>query len=213
MKDLIKKIIGKPLVIALLALAAAAAIIVAQAVSIRKQKAETTRLQINQDALLSEVQTYQDKEENLVATVNALTLRRDELENLIPEYTREIDNLRIKLKDVQSTAHIAMKTVARLQATANPEQEHPLPPDPVTPQLPAETPGEFNYKDAWITVSGRVLNDSVVDLRIIHRDSLTLVAHRTKKKCLRRSKIIKYDVLSNSPYTSITDVSYIELTE
>lgn len=213
MKDLIKKIIGKPLVIALLALAAAAAIIVAQAVSIRKQKAETTRLQINQDALLSEVQTYQDKEENLVATVNALTLRRDELENLIPEYTREIDNLRIKLKDVQSTAHIAMKTVARLQATASPEQEHPLPPDPVTPQLPAETPGEFNYKDAWITVSGRVLNDSVVDLRIIHRDSLTLVAHRTKKKCLRRSKIIKYDVLSNSPYTSITDVSYIELTE
>ena len=213
MKDLIKKIIGKPLVIALLALAAAAAIITAQAVSIRKQKIETSRLQVNQNALLSKVQTYQDKEENLVATVNALTLRRDELESLIPEYTQEIHNLRIKLKDVQSTAHIAMETVARLEATARPEQGVPPPPDPVLPQLPAEAPGEFNYRDAWITVSGRILKDSIVDLSIIHRDSLTLVAHRTKKKCLRRSKIIKYDVLSNSPYTSVTDVSYIEIAE
>lgn len=213
MKDFLLKTLKKPMSWALLALAIAAATIAAQASVIRKQKAETVRLQVNQEALLSEVKTYQDKEENLVTTVNALTLRRDELENLVPEYAQEIDRLKIKLKEVQSTAHVALETIANLQATTAPVQDAPPPPDLPAPQLLIEAPREFNYKDTWITVSGRMFNDSIVDLSIIHKDSLTLVAHRTKKKCLRRSKIIKYDVLSKSPYTSISDVNYIELTE
>ena len=196
MKDFLLKTLKKPMSWALLVLAIAAATIAAQASVIRKQKAETVRLQVNQEALLSEVKTYQDKEENLV-----------------PEYAQEIDRLKIKLKEVQSTAHVALETIANLQATTALVQDAPPPPDLPAPQLPIEVPREFNYKDTWITVSGRMFNDSIVDLSIIHKDSLTLVAHRTKKKCLRRSKIIKYDVLSKSPYTSISDVNYIELTE
>lgn len=213
MKDFLLKMLKKPMSWLCLLLAVATVIIVAQASAIRKQKAETVRLQINQEALLSEVLTYQDKEDNLVATVNALTLRRNELESLIPEYTQEIARLKLKLKDVQSTAHVALETVAKLQATAAPEQPAPPPSDIPDPQPPIEQSREFNYRDKWITVSGRMMNDSIVDLSIIHRDSLTLVAHRAKKKCMRRAKIIKYDVLSKSPYTSISDVNYIELTE
>ena len=63
------------------------------------------------------------------------------------------------------------------------------------------------------SVTGTVYPDSTSNVQIECRDSLTLVAHKTKKRCLRKSKIIKYDVTSSSPYSTITDLGYIELIE
>ena len=149
----------------------------------------------------------------MVATVNALTLRRDELENLIPSYAAEIEDLKLKLKNVNTLAHVSMETKAEIHTpTFQLPPPAPIPPMEHPDTLPP-TPYQFNYEDTWITVTGTVYPDSTSNVQIECRDSLTLVAHRTKKRCCRKSKIIKYDVTSSSPYSLITDLGYIELIE
>lgn len=206
-------LIKKPVFWLCIALVMAVAVIGIQSKVIRQNKAEISRLEANQEALLTDVQFYEDSNGNLVATVNALTLRRDELENLIPSYVAEIEDLKLKLKNVNTLAHVSMETKAEIQA---PTIQLP----PPAPLLPAERPDtlppapyQFAYEDSWITVTGTVYPDSTSNVQIECRDSLTLVAHKTKKRCLRKSKIIKYDVTSSSPYSTITDLGYIELIE
>ena len=88
MKDFLLRLIKKPITWVILALVTAIGVISIQAALIKKHKAEISRLEMNQEALLTDLQYYQDENGHMVATVNALTLRRDELENLIREIVR-----------------------------------------------------------------------------------------------------------------------------
>lgn len=213
LKDGMLRLIKKPITWLIVALLIAVAVIGIQARMIQKNKAEISRLEANQEALLTEVQYYEDSNGDLVATVNALTLRRDELENLIPSYAAEIEDLKLKLKNVNTLAHVSMETKAEIHTpTFQLPPPAPMPPMEHPDTLPP-TPYQFNYEDTWITVTGTVYPDSTSNVQIECRDSLTLVAHRTKKRCCRKSKIIKYDVTSSSPYSLITDLGYIELIE
>ena len=212
-KDALLKLFKKPVFWLCIALFLAIAVIYVQSRVISQKSDEISRLQANQEALLTDVQYYEDSNGNLVATVNALTLRRDELENLIPSYAAEIEDLKLKLKNVNTLAHVSMETKAEITTpTIQLPPPTPLPaierPDTLPP-----TPYHFAYEDSWISVTGIVYPDSTSNVQIECRDSLTLVAHKTKKRCCRKSKIIKYDVLTQSPYSSITDLGYIELIE
>lgn len=215
MKDFLLKLIKKPITLVILALVAAIGVISIQAALIKKHKAEISRLEMNQEALLTDLQYYQDENGNMVATVNALTLRRDELENLIPRYASEIETLKLKLKNVETLAHVSMETKAEVQTPTI-----TLPPPPPLPQTTEQDnpdttalPYTFAYNDEWLTITGTVYPDSLSNITVECRDSLTLVAHKTKKRCCRKSKIIKYDVQTKSPYSIIKDISYIELIE
>lgn len=213
MKDFILKLLKRPIVWVGLMLAIAIAVIAVQARILNKQKEDLLRLKANQEALLSEVEYYTSENGQLVASVNALTLRKDELENLLPSYVAEIDALKLKLKNVTTIAHVALETKADIQT---PTFQLPPPPPPIptdTSNHALPSPYQFNYEDTWITVTGTVWPDSTSNVQIECRDSLTLVAHKTKKRCCRKSKIIKYDVLTESPYSHITDLGYIELIE
>lgn len=213
MKDFLLRLIKKPITWVILALVTAIGVIGIQAALIKKHKAEISRLEMNQEALLTDVQYYEDSNGDLVATVNALTLRRDELENLIPSYAAEIEDLKLKLKNVNTLAHVSMETKAEIH-TPTFQLPPPAPLQPMErPDTLPPTPYQFSYEDTWITVTGTVYPDSTSNVQIECRDSLTLVAHKTKKRCLRKSKIIKYDVTSSSPYSTITDLGYIELIE
>lgn len=213
LKDGLLALVKKPITWLLVALLMAVAVICIQSRMIRQNKAEISRLEANQEALLTDVQYYEDSNGDLVATVNALTLRRDELENLIPSYAAEIEDLKLKLKNVNTLAHVSMETKAEIQAqTIQLPPPAPLQPMERPDTLPP-TPYQFSYEDTWITVTGTVYPDSTSNVQIECRDSLTLVAHKTKKRCCRKSKIIKYDVTSSSPYSTITDLGYIELIE
>lgn len=207
-------LIKKPIVWVCLALAIAIAVVCIQAGVLNKQKSELLRLRTNQEALLSEVEYHSDRNGQLVASINALTLRKDELENLIPSYTQEIRDLKLKLKNVKTVAHVAVETKADIQAPVSivaPPEHQDIQSD--APKPAPEKPHEFYWQDDWITVSGIIYADSLAALHVEHRDSLTLIAHKTKRRCCRKSKIIKYDVQSKSPYTTVKDLSYVELTE
>lgn len=215
MKDYLLKMIKKPIVWVCLALAMAIAIIAVQSSMLRNRKTEISRLETNQASLLGNLEYYQDENNTLTASVQTLTLRRAELETLIPAYQQEIDDLKLKLKNVQSVAHVATENKTEISALITPIPI-PTPPKEELPDAPNreyEVPHEFRYSDKWTTISGMILRDSLVNIHIEQRDSLTVVAHKEQKKCRRKSKIIKYTVQSKNPRTVITDVEYIELTE
>ena len=65
-------------------------------------KDDIVRMAHNQRTILSDVEYYKSRAGEQVATIEALTLQRDELRGLLPEYEKEISNLRIKLRKVES---------------------------------------------------------------------------------------------------------------
>lgn len=215
MKDTILTIVRKPLFWAILAIAALLTVTTAQRSAIVDQKADISRYQANHESLLKDLQFYELENGNLAATVQALTLRGEEMEALIPAYKSEISQLKLKVEDLQSVAHLNTVTEASVLAPIDAIR---------TPQEPGEyedaqvsetdKPHSFQYTDDYITING-IIDGNQVQVNVEHRDSLTLIAHRKSNKCLfrRKGKIIGYNVTSRSPYTKITDVEYIELTE
>ena len=119
------------------------------------------------------------------------------------------------MEDLQSVAHLSTVTEASILApidTIRTPDAHEEYED--APAAGTDKPHNFLYSDDYITINGTI-NEDHVQVTVEHRDSLTLCAHRKAKKCLfrRKGKIIGYNVTSKSPYTKITDVEYIELTE
>ena len=87
--------------------------------NLARVKQEAARLDANQTALLTELQQERNTAGQLQSTVQALTLRRDELEGMLPAYERRLREMNIRLKDAQHLAQIATETAAAV--TAHPD--------------------------------------------------------------------------------------------
>lgn len=169
---------------------------------------EAARLSANQAALLADVEYERNRAGELQGTVQALTLRRDELEALLPAYERRLRDMNIKLKDAQHMAAIATETAAKVTA-------HPDTVFKYVEGLPVLDTAvrRFRFFDEWIDAEISVA-DTGARLQLKVRDSLTVVGHREKRRCLfRRPKVTHYTAVSSSPYTVVTGVSYVEIKE
>ncbi len=212
-----KNILLKPAFWLILALIALAAVCAIQHKNLAQKEKERARLEDNQSALLLDMEKYRTENGELVASVQALTLKGEELGALIPKYEKEIRSLKIDLKNAKSIASVETETsisvTAPLQEVIQQQEENT--PDP---EEPVEQPGprEFFWEDDWITIQGKVYPDTVV-CSFVNRDSLILVARYQKKRCLfskgRKGKLIKFDVKTKNPHTDIKGVEYIELIE
>ncbi|MBO7261523.1 MAG: hypothetical protein J6U95_01165 [Alistipes sp.] len=219
MKTIILNLLKKPLFWAILLAIALVASIGISSNKIKKQRAEIERLEINQQTLIEQVQYYEDENGAQVATIQALTLQKSEFESLMPQYAREIKDLRLKVKDLESIAHASTSTTAEITAPLIdyvPRQTMDERIQAVTDSLAALYAGvkTFHWSDGWLSISGEVMNDSV-KCRVENIDSLTLVVHRERKRCLfrRKGKILHYDIKSANPHTSVKDIQYIEIVE
>lgn len=183
---------------------------------------EVARLECNQTTLLKDVEHYRSKNGELVTSVNALTLHKDELETLIPKYENEIRSLKIKLEDAKSIAHIETETnveasipIADQSVPASEDSVLKTPESVPSPEqnVPA-VPKEFYWKDDWTEISGKIYADSL-SCSVTCRDSITLVAHYERRKCLfkKKGKLIKYDVKSKNPHVTVKGVDVVELIE
>lgn len=212
-----KNILLKPAFWLILALIALAAVCAIQHKNLAQKEKERARLEDNQSALLLDMEKYRTENGELVASVQALTLKGEELSALIPKYEKEIRSLKIDLKNAKSIASVETETsisvAAPLQEVIQQQEENT--PDP---EDPVEQPGprEFFWEDDWITIQGKVYPDTVI-CSFVNRDSLILVARYQKKRCLfskgRKGKLIKFDVKTKNPHTDIKGVEYIELIE
>lgn len=189
------------------AMVAAFAVITLQRAKIRQLQEEAGRLASNQTALLTAVEYSKAENGRLMATVNALTLRRDELEELIPAYNKELKNARVRIRELESIASVSYGTAAEVEAV----------PDTTYVSGRGDVPApvvQYRFEDDYLTAKVR-LRDSSALLSIQSRDTLTIIAHRKRVRCLFRKKgrILYYTVVPASPYTQIEDVRYVEVVE
>ena len=181
-------------------------VIAVQERQLEKARAEASRLAINQEALLRDLDTARAENGHLMASVDALTLRRDELEGLLPKYAAEVANLKLKLRDVQGVASVETSTAVQVVAVHD------------TVFLEREAPKaagrRYRFRDAWVNAAVDIVGDSA-HLELTARDSLTVVAHREPRKCLfrRKGKVTRYTVSPASPYTKIDGVSFVEVVD
>lgn len=175
----------------------------------RKLKAETARadrLANNQSALLSDLYKETNRAGNLQATVDALTLKADELSDLIPAYEKKLKDMSVRLKDAQHVAQVQTELAASVTARRDTVFQYIERPDPGT--------ARYTYNDPWLTAVITVEADSVAALSISARDSLTVVAYKQRRKCLfKKPGPTRYTVESASPYMDITGMQVIEIFE
>lgn len=167
---------------------------------------EKERLTGNQEALMDEVQHYQDEAGRNAASVQRLELSKAELEAYNGELTQRIEDLNIKLKRVQAATTTATQTNVEIKTII---KDTIIYRDTGMLVLPA-----IKWQDPWVNVDGIIKPDSTVDLSIQSVDTLFQVVHRVPKKFLfirYGTKAIRQEITSSNPHTKIVYSEYIEL--
>ena len=174
--------------------------------AVRELTQEKDRLTGNQEALMEEVQYYQDEAGRQAASVQRLELSKSELEAYNGELTQRIEDLNIKLKRVQAATTTATQTNVEIKTII---KDTIIYVDTVMLVLPA-----IKWQDPWVNVDGIIKPDSTVDLSIQSVDTLFQVVHRVPKKfwfIKYGTKAIRQEITSSNPHTKIVYSEYIEL--
>lgn len=167
---------------------------------------EIVRLSDNQTALLGEVEHYEGENGELVASVQALTMQRDEFAELLVAERKKVESLGIRIAELESLGEVTTNTEVEMKAEV-------VPPDTIYINTPVI--GTFDWSDGWVRVTGE-LTPELISAKINITDTITIVAHRKARKWLFfrcKGKITHYDAYSANPHTIISDIRYIELTE
>ncbi|MBO5804226.1 MAG: hypothetical protein J6R25_03990 [Bacteroidales bacterium] len=168
---------------------------------------EKERLTGNQEALMEEVQYYQDEAGRNAASVQRLELSKAELEAYNGELTQRIEDLNIKLKRVQAATTTATQTKVEIKTVIRDSIIY------VDSSRIATLPA-IKWQDPWVKVDGIIMPDSTVDLSIQSVDTLYQVVHRVPKKfwfIRYGTKAIRQEITSSNPHTKIVYSEYIEL--
>lgn len=174
--------------------------------AVRELTQEKDRLTGNQEALMEEVQYYQDEAGRQAASVQRLELSKSELEAYNGELTQRIEDLNIKLKRVQAATTTATQTNVEIKTII---KDTIIYRDTAMLVLPA-----IKWQDPWVNVDGIIKPDSTVDLSIQSVDTLFQVVHRVPKKfwfIKYGTKAIRQEITSSNPHTKIVYSEYIEL--
>ena len=174
--------------------------------AVRELTQEKDRLTGNQEALMEEVQYYQDEAGRQAASVQRLELSKSELEAYNGELTQRIEDLNIKLKRVQAATTTATQTNVEIKTII---KDTIIYRDTGMLVLPA-----IKWQDPWVNVDGIIKPDSTVDLSIQYVDTLFQVVHRVPKKfwfIKYGTKAIRQEITSSNPHTKIVYSEYIEL--
>lgn len=168
---------------------------------------EKERLTGNQEALMEEVQYYQDEAGRNAASVQRLELNKAELEAYNGELTQRIEDLNIQLKRVQAATTTATQTKVEIKTVIRDSIIY------VDSSRIATLPA-IKWQNPWVKVDGIIMPDSTVDLSIQSVDTLYQVVHRVPKKfwfIRYGTKAIRQEITSSNPHTKIVYSEYIEL--
>ncbi len=136
---------------------------------VERQKAEIERLDTNIEAINSEAVRLKTKAGKDAETVQALSLKRDELELFNSRLTEQVANLRLKLRDVKAVhtieSELRIDTVLVTEKTEVPNQY------------------KFSYDDSWNKISG-VVSPDTTKLEFSSVDTLDVISHVKQKRFL-----------------------------
>ena len=134
-----------------------------------RQKAEIERLDTNIEAINSEAVRFKTKAGRDAETVQALTLKSNELELFNSRLTKQVSDLRLKLRDVKAVhtieSELRIDTVVVTEKTEVPNQY------------------KFSYDDSWNKISG-VVSPDTTKLEFSSVDTLDVISHVKQKRFL-----------------------------
>lgn len=170
--------------------------------SLKKAKDEVKRHEQNERVLLGGLDTLRAKNGDLALQTEALTQSVGEFKRYNAELTREVKNLRIRIKDLQSATSVIIDSDLD---TTIPVRD--------TMYLPDLSAKAFDYKDNYTTINGLISKDSV-KIRYHSTDSLFIFHHTEKHRFLFIRWGVKnqwWTIKNSNPNNSIKGFEVIEI--
>lgn len=193
----------KILIYAVILLSILAAVLYWQLSEVKKEK---KRLANNQEALLTDMETYKTEAGKNAASVLRLELSKSELEKYNKDLTQTASDLKIKISRIQSASTTATSTDYSI---TTPVRDSIVYRDRLIP----DTLKRITYNDTWLDLDGTI-QKGIFSGNIQSRDTLVQIIHRIPKKFLFfkwGTKAIRQEVTTKNPHSKIVYMQYIEL--
>lgn len=208
-------ILGKvklmPLLIALAL--AGTGLIIHQRNQISKLKKENERVSNNFLSANQEIKTVRNKNGELSSTVNQLNLTVSELKQYSEQTASELNNMRVKLKNVSNITHFQTRIVYKVDTVFAGDTT-------IHEQAQHLTSGSkaFRIKNEWIDNSFQVRTDSnrmyLSNYSLAVRDSIITVTETQYKRFWifwKRPVGVKLHIKSFNPYSNFEKIESIQL--
>ena len=170
----------------------------------QRLRSENQRLNQNIVALTSDVELYRTQSGESAAEVRSLRLRQSELEQTNEALTDQIDQLKIRLRHINSLATAATQTVVEFSTQI---------PDTVLRRPVVDTIRLPLYTDTWNSVQATLIGD-----RIEGRFSSVDTPHQVVYRVPHRFLFIRYGtkelrqvITSSNPSTRLVYSSHITI--
>ena len=166
------------------------------------ERKESKRVSDNQTALITGLEYRRTKDSTEIASVNIITLERNEYKRLYKQRGDTIEDMGYKLSRVKSEQEIKTESNHKIKV---PIKDHTLANNLTAPC--------FNYSSPYLDVTGCVI-DSTLHAEIKMKADLDIIAHRVPKQwwfIKWGTKAVKVDVISKDKNCTITHNRYIEL--
>lgn len=165
---------------------------------------ENQRLNQNIVALTSDVELYRTQSGESAAEVRSLRLRQSELEQTNEALTDQIDQLKIRLRHINSLATAATQTVVEFSTQI---------PDTVLRRPVVDTIRLPLYADTWNSVQATLIGDRI-EGRFSSVDTLHQVVYRVPHRFLfirYGTKELRQVITSSNPSTRLVYSSHITI--
>lgn len=168
----------------------------------RSLSEECRRLESNQEIYLDSMRRYRTEFGKWAVSTEALRLRCGELESLLDERARIIDQLKIKMRRVEQFVQTSTQTQVVFKER--------LMRDTIFAEVDSRS---FVWSDSWSRVEGVIENDSVA-CRVAIRDTLYQVVHRVPRRFLFfrfGTKSLRQELVWSNPNCNIVWNQYIKI--
>ena len=196
-----------------LIIAVAVGVIIQLTALLIKEKAECKRLSRNQEALIYQCKEYQSKSGKNAMSAMEQKLSFVELKKSYTDIVGKAEDLRIKVKRLQSASSSSTKTKIAFQTALRDSiiYRDRILTDTLYKYL--ETIKTFQWRDPWVVCNGNIVNDSI-RINVTSNDTITTIVHRVPKRWLFfrwGTKAIKQEVICSNPHTRLTYTKYVKL--
>lgn len=179
---------------------------------IKVQKEEIARLESNQKVLTSNVERYKTESNKNVASVQALVMTKQELEESLSNLTDQLRDMKVETKRLKTLSETALQSEhninAKLELIIKEKEDSlgfPLQPDSMYC---------INYATPYICIEGCADKNGRFDGNIITNDTILQVVHVIPKKFLFIKygvKAIRQDIKMANPDANIVFSKYIQI--
>ena len=172
--------------------------------SLHRQRQENDRLSSNQTALFQDISYYRTRDSLSAASVERLTLTKKELEQNCEALARDIKDLKIRLKRVQSVSQASIETEHIIRTVVR---------DSLIVRDRVDTLQCIDYHDNYLILSGCIEHNHFSG-HIMSRDTLLQVIHRVPHRwwfIKWGTKAVRQEIVSKNPHTHVVYSRYIEL--